>query len=187
MAEVRERSLLDRIVGIARLDAATFEEIEHDESATLTALTIAGLAGVSIGIGIGIFGSITGEFSGPTWFIASILTYVVLGMTALVAFVAVAYVVGGFLLKAPETDVTFGELFRTLGFAGVLIVALGWLAIMFEPIFLIVLVYFLAAVVIAVRQSMDFSTGRAIATALAATLSVVVPLVLLFVLAAAVT
>jgi hypothetical protein len=51
MAALREQTLFERIIGVATLDTATFEEIKRDESATVWAAVIAILAGVSFDVG----------------------------------------------------------------------------------------------------------------------------------------
>lgn len=77
----------------------------------------------------------------------------------------VTYLIGTKLLGGTAT---WSELLRTIGFAqspGVLYVIgviplLGWLAN------LVVAFWVLIAVIVAIRQALDFSTGRAILTAL---------------------
>jgi hypothetical protein len=105
MAEVRERSLLARMIGVAKLDAATFEEIEHDETATIPALIIAALAGVSIGF---VPTLLVAASEPPLQYIAFVwLAWVMITVLALLVFTTVAYVVGGRLLKTASTEVTW--------------------------------------------------------------------------------
>lgn len=76
----------------------------------------------------------------------------------------ITYLIGDKLLGGTAT---WGELLRTIGFAqtpgilGVLggIPLLGWL------VRLVVFVWLLVAGIIAIRQALDFSTGKAVATA----------------------
>jgi hypothetical protein len=155
MAEVRERSLIDRIIGVAKLDAATFEEIEHDESATMPALIIAALAGVSLGVGqfvIDPTGLVYGEV------VALTIAFVIVAIIGLVLFTTITYIVGGKLLREEATELTWVELLRTLGFAGVPLVIAGWVPLISYAVVL----WFLAAVVVAIRQAADVSTRRAI-------------------------
>jgi hypothetical protein len=58
---VGQSNLVGRITGVLRLDPATFEEIEHDESATTPALVIALLVGVSMGIRTGLLETLAGS------------------------------------------------------------------------------------------------------------------------------
>jgi len=74
--------------------------------------------------------------------------------------------IGGRVLPEPQTSVDVGELLRTTGFAaapGILRV-FGILPGVTIPVFVITAVWMLAAMVVAVRQALDYrSTGRAIA------------------------
>jgi hypothetical protein len=184
MATVQERSFVDRLIGVATLDTATFEEIEHDESATVWAAVIAILAGISFGVGVAIGELAFGWGEAALLFIFQSYYFAVFGLGCLALFTTTAYLVGGKLLKTEATEVTWTELFRTLGFAGIPLVALGWLLAMpFEIVLLVALGWllatgwFLAAVVVAVRQALDFSTGRAIVTALVAFIVVLMPMI----------
>jgi hypothetical protein len=171
---VRQRSLLERVFGVLRLDAATFEEIEHDESATNAAIVVALLVGVSMGIRTGLFELIAGEQGNWVWAVglgASIgLLYAVFGLFALTLFTTGAFLIGGRLLRLEVTEVTWTQLFRTLGFSGILVVILVWAAALHPVLYFAVGLWFLAAVVVSVRQSLEFGTGRAIVTTLLSSL-----------------
>jgi len=77
-----------------------------------------------------------------------------------------AYWIGTTIFAGPETEATYGQLLRTLGFAH----SPGFLRIFsFIPfigglISFAASVWFLVAGVIAVRQALDFTTLRAIGT-----------------------
>jgi hypothetical protein len=164
MAEVMKRSLFNRIIGVAKLDAATFEEIEHDETATIPALIIAALVGVSIFLPMALL--LAAYEASPAYIGLAFFMQVAITVVALLVFTTVAYVVGGGLLKTDSTEVTWVELLRTLGFAGVPLMVAGWLA-MVPVVNIVILGWFLTAVVVAVRQAADLTTGRAVVTALA--------------------
>lgn len=180
MAVVQERTFIDRVVGVAKLDTLTFEEIEHDESATARAAVIATLAGVSFGVGAALMGIALDEVDGVGTVIFFGITYAIFGMASLALFTTIAYLVGGSLLKAEATEVTWTQLFRTLGYAGIPIVAMGWMMVVHILLFYAALIWFLLAVVVAVRQALEFGTGRAIVTALVAFTGTVAALVALF-------
>jgi hypothetical protein len=143
------------MIGAARLDPAVYEEVEHDESATSQALLVVVLSSVAVGIG-----SIGAG-------IDALIYALVGGLVAWVAYACVAYWVGTNWFKGPETSATPGELLRTLGFASsprvllilLIVPVLGWL------VFFAVFIWTLITTVIAIRQALDFDTGRAIATA----------------------
>jgi hypothetical protein len=147
-------SFTERIVGAARLDVRIYEEVEADTSATGQAMAVVllaslsgGLAALSHGAFIGIISMVLGSLIG--WFIWAFLTYWI----------------GTKLMPEPQTQSNLGELLRTIGFAsapgilGILGAAplFGWI------ISLVIAVWMLVAMVIAVRQALDFqSTGRAV-------------------------
>lgn len=143
------QSLIERMLGAARLDIATYEEVEHDSTATGQAAMVVGIVAICAAIGAaregGALGGLLSAYIG--WLTWS----------------AVTYLIGDKLLGGTAT---WGELLRTLGFAqspGVLYIlafipGFGWL------IRLVVALWILVAGVIAIRQALDFSTGRAILT-----------------------
>jgi hypothetical protein len=157
------RSLVDRAIAAARLDPGVFEEVEADKSATSQAAIIVLVVAIAQGIGsysggtTAIIGNVIG--AGVTWVIWS----------------AITYFIGSAIFKGTAD---LGELMRTLGFAqsaGVLYVLrvipiLGWL------VYLIVAIWIVVAGVIAIRQALDISTGKAIATAVIGFLVVAIPL-----------
>ena len=146
-------SFMDRIVGAARLDVATYEEVEADESAIGQALVVVALAAASSGIGA-IGGGVYAFFLG---ILGPVIGWLV--------FAVAVFLIGGMLLPEPGTKADAGEVLRTVGFAsspGLLyflgvIPFLGWL------ISLGIAVWVLIATVIAVRQALDYqSTARAV-------------------------
>ncbi|MGH2500417.1 MAG: YIP1 family protein [Candidatus Limnocylindria bacterium] len=164
------RSITDRMLGAARLDRATYEEVEADRSATGQAAFV--VVGSSIAAGIG-GGSGGGGDS------------IVLSIGALVAWALyawLAYVIGTKLLAGPGTKADWGEVARSLGFANAprFFLLLGVVPALSAIVALAVGLWVLVATVVALRAALDFSTGRAIATAFLSTLaqSVVAAIVL---------
>lgn len=145
-------SLTERMMGAARLDAATYEEVEHDGSATGQAAVVVGIVAVASAIGAigsegaaGPIGALIGAFVG--WLVWSGITYLI----------------GDKLLGGTAS---WGELLRTLGFAqapGVLF-ALGIIPFLGGIVRFVVGIWILVAGVVAIRQALDFSTGKAILT-----------------------
>ena len=88
------------------------------------------------------------------------------GFVAWISWAALIYLVGTHLLPEPQTRANVGELLRTLAFAaapGILRVVGAVPALAF-PAFAVTSVWMLAAMVVAVRQALDYrSTSRAIA------------------------
>lgn len=153
MVEATEhRSLIQRMIGAALLDVDVYEEVEHDTTATSQAAIVVGIVAIAAAIGgvdagsSGIFGRLIAAFVG--WLLWSWVTYFI----------------GTRLLKGTAD---WGEMLRTIGFAqspGVLYVV-GFLPLVGGLVRLAVWVWMLIAVIIAIRQALDFTTGRAIITA----------------------
>ncbi|MGH7727108.1 MAG: YIP1 family protein [Candidatus Eiseniibacteriota bacterium] len=147
-------SFTQRMIGAARLDPAVYEEVEADKGAMGQALGVvllsagsAGLAATADGGLRALFGVTIAALFG--WFIWAFL----------------AWLIGTKLLPEPQTQSDLGELLRTIGFAaspGVLQV-LGSVPLFGALIQFIVVVWMLVAMVVAVRQALDYrGTGRAI-------------------------
>lgn len=147
------RSITDRMIGAAKLDVATYEEVEHDGSATKQAAIVVGVVAVSAAIGS------AGEGGGGA------ISALIAAYVGWLVWSGVTYVIGDKLLKGTAT---WGELLRTLGFAqspGVLYV-LGIIPLLGGIVALGVWIWMLVAGIVAIRQALDFSTGKAILTAL---------------------
>jgi len=104
--QMAQASVVERVIGAARLDPRAYEDVERDEAATGTALAIVVLSAIANGIGNlgndGVIGLIVG---------------VVFGVIGFVLYAGIAYLVGAKLFATAETRVTWGQLIRTLGFA----------------------------------------------------------------------
>ena len=159
MAEYAHRSIVDRMRGAAMLDVATYEEVEHDEKATGQAAVVVIIVAVCSAIGAVWRG-------GPSIILAPVSA--ILGW---LLWSAVTYVIGDKLLGGTAT---WGELLRTLGFAqapGVLMI-FGIVPLLGGIVRLVVALWLLITGVVAIRQALDFSTGKAIVTAILGWLAV---------------
>ncbi len=147
--------MLDRMIRAALLDAEAYEEVEADTSANLQALAVVTLAAVAMGIG-----SIAN--SG----VEGILWHTLVAVVGWYVWAYVTYFIGTRLLPTPDTVADHGELLRTIGFSA----SPGILRIlMLVPpvalwVFLVCSLWSLVAMVVAVRQALDYtSTLRAVA------------------------
>jgi len=141
-------SFVERVIGALRLDAATYDEVEHDPSSLGQAAGVVGLAAIATAIGTsGQGGSAVGVVLGA-----------VIGWLISTGFI---WVVGVFWMKHTSD---YKELLRTLGFASSpnLLAMLGAIPGVGGVLTLAVGVWGLAALVVAARQALDVSTGRAI-------------------------
>ncbi len=72
--------MLERLIGVFKLDASVYEQIEHDENATMQALIVVAIAGFLSGVGNGIGASLNGGnffFSFITIFVWAIIGWVI--------------------------------------------------------------------------------------------------------------
>ncbi len=144
----------DRIIRAAKLDINLYEEVEADKGAMGQAMGLVVLSAVAAGIGsIGkagaagiIIGTITALIS---WYIWAYITYFI----------------GTRIFPEPQTKADHGELLRTIGFSSApgLLRVLGIIPFLYGIIFFLTGIWMLIAMVIAVRQALDYkSTPRAI-------------------------
>ena len=150
-------SYLQRLVGAAALDTAIYEEVEADERATMQAAATVLLSSAAAGIGGIGFG---GDGLANVAFVSTV------ALLAWAAWAVVIFEIGIRVMPQSQTRSSVGELLRTIGFAtapGCLRV-LGVLPGVTIPVFAVTAVWMLAAMVVAVRQALDYeSTARAVA------------------------
>ena len=150
-------TFLQRLIGAVSLDAAIYEEVEADRGATGQALAVVVLSSLAAGIGARGLGGTS---------LANIAFISVVTLLAWAAWALLTFEIGGRLMPEPQTRVDVGELLRTIGFAATpgLLRVFGVLPGVTIPAFAVTAVWMLAAMVVAVRQALDYtSTGRAIA------------------------
>jgi hypothetical protein len=149
------QQLINRMFRAAKLDITLYEEVEADKGSLVQALLVVILSSLAAGIGtIGHFGGYSHVIGGMIWAIVAWFIWALL-----------VYWIGTRILPEPETQSDFGELLRTIGFSSSpgLIRVLGILPGMMGIIFSIASVWMLIAMVIAVRQALDYkSTWRAV-------------------------
>jgi hypothetical protein len=143
-----------RAIGAARLEVPVFEEIEADQTATSQALLVVVLSSLAAGIGLS-----SGLYNAP------VLHRVMLALLLWVFWAISTYIIGVYVMPEPQTRTSVGELLRTIGFAaspGMLRI-FGMIPAIGGTIYVISTVWMLVAMVIAIRQALDYkSTGRAV-------------------------
>lgn len=165
-------SLQDRVIGAMTLQAATFEEVEHDQSATSQAALIVLLAAVSSGIAWLWYGGLTGVVENAVW-----------ALVSWVLWAGLMWIIGTKVMPGRNTEADLGQLLRTMGFAQSpgLLAFIGVIPIIGWVIVFALFVWTLIATVIAVRQALDYDdTLRAL---LAVGLAFVCAIVLTFLFA----
>ena len=146
-------TLGQRVTGVLLLEPLTFEEIEADTSATGQALTVVVFASVAAGIGAGLL-------FGPLALVRETLA----ALVGWVMWAVVTYLLGARMMPEPDTKTDMGELLRVIGFsyAPNLFNIFAFIPIIGWVVRSIVACWLLAAMVIAVRQALDYrSTARA--------------------------
>jgi hypothetical protein len=154
--------LVQRMLGAAAINIDTFEEVEADETATMQAAAVVAMVAVASAVG-GMSGENTSILFAP---IAQIVGWLI--------WAGVTYLIGA---KIFGGTATWGELLRTLGFAqspGVLYLA-GVLPLVGWIIQLVVPFWMLWAGIVAIRQALDFGTGKAVLTAVIGWLAMAIP------------
>ncbi|HEX2482463.1 MAG TPA: YIP1 family protein [Methylomirabilota bacterium] len=164
-------SLTQRMLGAAKLDSATYEEVESDATATPQAMLVVVLANLAAGIGV------ARELGFGGLVVATLISLV-----GWLVWAFVAYFVGTRLLPGARTQADIGQLLRTIGFSATpgLIRVLGIVPGLDWLVSLVAALWMVAAMVVAVRQALDYdTTGRAVAVcAIGFAINVVVLIVL---------
>ena len=165
-------SFKDRIIRAAKLDINLYEEVEADKQALGQAMGVVILSSIAAGIGtigkVGISGILIGTLVALAgWYVWAYITYFI----------------GTKLLPEPQTKADHGELLRTIGFSSApgLIRVFGIIPGLAGIISLIASIWMLVAMVIAVRQALDYeSTLRAVGVCIIGWIIQVLFLVVLF-------
>jgi hypothetical protein len=153
MTALANGTFVRRLLGASTLDPETFEEVEADRGATTQALGVVLLSSVSAGLG-------AQGFSGRG--LAAVVFFSAVALMAWAAWSLVTYEIGVRVLPDVNTRADIGELLRTTGFAtapGILRIfaVVPGLAI---PVFVVTAIWMLAAMIVAVRQALDYTTTR---------------------------
>jgi len=147
-------SIQDRMVRAAKLDVQLYEEVEADQGALGQATGVVVLSAVAagignlgtggpLGLGIGTIGALVG------WYVWALLTYFI----------------GTKFLPEPQTRADYGELLRTIGFSSApgVIRVFGIIPGLRALVFLVAGIWMLVAMVIAVRQALDYTSTSSLA------------------------
>lgn len=144
----------DRIIRAAKLDVGLYREVEVDKSALGQAMAVVVLSSIAAGIGtVGSGG------------IGRVLVVIVSALVGWYIWAYITYFIGTKLLPEPQTKANHGELLRTIGFSSSpgLIRILGVIPILREIVFLVAGIWMLVAMIIAVREALNYqSTLRAV-------------------------
>lgn len=148
--------LVDRVMGVLRLDADTFEEIEHDPNALSEAAIVVTVVALLSAIGQGI---------GASNFIPAFLSSLVWAYIGWFIWAVVTYFVGTSLFQG-KADIP--EMLRVLGYAQAprVVGILSFIPCVGFLIAILAWVWALVAAFIAVRQGLDVDNVQAAITVL---------------------
>lgn len=147
------RSIVDRMRGAALLDVATYEEVEHDTTATGQAAVVVALAAIAAAIG--------NAFRSGPGLVGGLVAYLV----GWALWSGIIYLVG---TRVFGGTATWGEVLRTFGFAqapGLLLVA-GFVPLLGGLLQFAVSIWVAVAGFVAIRQALDLPTGKTLLTVL---------------------
>jgi hypothetical protein len=166
-------NLFKRMIRAAKLETSLYEEVEADPTATGQAMLAVAIASVCAGIGSGLDGILRGLSGEASFF--SLIFGVATALFSWLVWSFVTYIVG---TRVFGGTATYGELLRTIGFSDSpgAIRILTFIPFIGGIVSAIAFLWVLIAMVTAVRQALDFTTGKAILTC-------IVGLILLLVLA----
>ena len=144
---------INRIIRACKLDVNLYEEVEADKSATFQAALVVILSSLAAGVGALSLGA------------SNFLMAPVLSLISWYIWAYLIYFIGTKLFPEPTTKSDHGELLRTIGFSSApgLIRVFGFTPELMSITFIGGGIWMLIAMVIAVRQALDYqSTWRAI-------------------------
>lgn len=148
------QGILDRAMRVIRLDLPAYRDIELDKKATTEAAIVVGVVALATAIG---------SLRGEDWFLNAIIGLVGTFLSWVV-FAASTFFFGRNVFGVPASEISVEGLMRTQGYAhapgvlGVLgfIPGLGWIAVLVAGI------WSLVTAIIAIRESLNVGTGKAI-------------------------
>ena len=144
---------VNRILRACKLDVSLYEEVEADKSATFQAALVVILSSIAAGVGALTIGA------------SNFLMAPILSLISWYIWAYLIYFIGAKLFPEPTTKSDHGELLRTIGFSSApgLIRVFGFTPEIMSIIFIGSGIWMLIAMVIAVRQALDYqSTWRAL-------------------------
>ena len=144
---------VNRIIRACKLDISLYEEVEADKNATLQAALVVVLSSLAAGVGALSLGA------------SNFLMAPILSLISWYLWAYLIYFIGAKLFPEQNTKADHGQLLRTIGFSSApgLIRIFGFTPDLMSITFIGAGIWMLVAMVIAVRQALDYeSTWRAI-------------------------
>ena len=167
--------MLERIIGVFKLDVATFEAVEADESATVQAAIIVAIVGLFAAIGAFVAAQSANAFMDAFAGLSEVeipfdtlpqispigaaLQALVVAFVAWLVWSALTFFIGKTLFQA---DTNMGEMLRVIGFAQAprLLAILNFIPCLGPVIGLVSWVWAVVASFIGIRQGLDLDNGK---------------------------
>ena len=141
----------ERMIRAAKLDASLYEEVEDDKTAMGQAMGVVVLSSLAAGIGSASMGG------------RNLIVVTIAALVGWYIWAYLTYFIGTKLLAETQTEADHGELLRTIGFSSSpgLIRILGIIPGFTNLVFAVAGIWMLIAMVIAVRQALDYTKHAA--------------------------
>jgi hypothetical protein len=162
---------VNRIIRACKLDVSLYEEVEADTSATFQAALVVVLSSLAAGVGALSLGA------------SNFLMAPLISLISWYIWAYLIYLIGTKLFPEKDTKADHGQLLRTIGFSSApgLIRIFGFTPELMSITFIGAGVWMLIAMVIAVRQALDYqSTWRAIGVVVIGFLVQAIILIMIF-------
>jgi hypothetical protein len=153
--------IVDRVVRAAKLDVELYEEVEADETLTAQAIAVVVITAIAGGISGALGAIIWGRSIGG--FFAALTLGPIFDVIGYFIWAAITYFIGANVF---EGTADYGEMLRAIGYSHgpKILGVLGFLPCVGWVFSLVGWVWSLVAGVVAIRQALDFDTGKAILT-----------------------
>jgi len=148
---------MKRVIGAALLQAAAYEDVEADRSATVQAIVVVLMS--SLAAGVGALGPLNAR---P----AALAAISLLAFALWAAWSLLTLQIGTRILPSAATQADVGQLLRVTGFASApgMLRVIGVVPGTTTIVFVVTMIWMLLAMIVAVRQALDYaSTLRAFA------------------------
>lgn len=156
-------SIWSRMWRAAKLENALYDEVEANTALTGQAITVVIIVAIAGAIG-GILSAVVGGGAGAGAIIGGLIGPAISALIGYFVWAGVSLVVG----KALGGTADYGEMLRAIGFANSpnVLAILSFIPVLGGLIAFIGAIWALVAGIVALRQALDFTTGKAIVTAI---------------------
>ncbi len=149
--------MLTRMIRAARLDSQFYEMVEADSAYTRESAMVVLLASLAGGLGL----MFSQGQSAKTLIVGIIAVFI-----SWLVWSGITLLIGTRVTRGPNTESNMGEMLRVLGYAHTprLLSFFVFIPILGPILAFVGALWSLAAGIVAIRQALDFSTGRAVIT-----------------------